>query len=112
MSRYLAAGVPVAIATDDEGVSRSDLSEELARAVVEHQLGWRDVKTMARRSLEHAFLPGASLWKVPDTTVLADACAKSATAKSCKSLLASSERAKLQLELEEQLAAFEKSVAQ
>ena len=59
---YLKAGVPVALATDDEGVSRSEMTREYERAVLDQGLDYVTLKKMARTSLEHAFLPGASLW--------------------------------------------------
>ena len=60
--RYRAAGVPVALATDDPGVSRIDITHEYVFATQEYDLRWRDLKELARASLEHAFLPGRSLW--------------------------------------------------
>ena len=59
---YRKFGVPVALATDDEGVSRSDMTQEYVRAVQTYALSYADLKYMARQSLEHNFLPGASLW--------------------------------------------------
>src|SRR5580693_2279249 len=59
---YMKYDVPVALATDDEGVSRSDLTHEYLRAVESYHLSYSDLKRMARQSLEHSFLPGQSLW--------------------------------------------------
>ena len=60
---YMKYGVPVALATDDEGVSRSDMTHEYLRAVETYDfISYRDLKRMARMSLEHSFLPGPSLW--------------------------------------------------
>jgi adenosine deaminase len=53
---YLAAGVPVVLATDDAGVSRIDLTNEYVRAAREHGLGYRTLKAIARNSLVHSFL--------------------------------------------------------
>lgn len=56
---YRRFGVPVALATDDEGVSRTDLTGQFEQAVTDHGMGYRALKRMARDSLEHAFLaPG------------------------------------------------------
>jgi hypothetical protein len=52
---YLEAGVPVALVTDDEGVSRTTLTREYQRAVEEHDLDYWALRRMARASLEHAF---------------------------------------------------------
>ncbi|NIO06860.1 MAG: adenosine deaminase, partial [Deltaproteobacteria bacterium] len=60
---YMAAGVPVTLATDDEGVERIDLTHEYVRAVLDYDLTYDDVKTLSRNGLEYAFLPGTSLWK-------------------------------------------------
>ena len=106
LGRYLAAGVPVALATDDPGVSRSDLTAENVRAVVDQHLGYVTLKAMARASLEHAFVPGESLWHGGIPGDPAPACA-SPSAPSCAALLARSERARLQQHLETELAAFE-----
>jgi len=62
LSAYLAAGVPVALSTDDEGVSRIDLTHEYVRAAMEFGLGYADLKKIARNAIEYSFLPGADLW--------------------------------------------------
>jgi len=54
---YRMFGVPVALATDDEGVSRIDLTHEYVRAVQTYDLHYVDLKHMVRTSLEHSFLP-------------------------------------------------------
>ena len=54
---YLEHGVPVVIATDDEGVSRTDLTHEYQRAVTTYDLDYATVKSLSRASLEHSFLP-------------------------------------------------------
>ena len=113
LPEYRAAHVPVALSTDDEGVSRIDLTHEYVRAAMEYGLGYLDLKAMARTSLEHSFLPGESLWAKPDDfTYAKPACAgqvlgsASPTAK-CQALLGSSERAAQQWELERRFTAFE-----
>jgi adenosine deaminase len=53
---YVRHHVPVALATDDEGVSRTDLTEQYELAVRRHGLGYRALKRIARDSLVHAFL--------------------------------------------------------
>ncbi len=52
---YLAAGVPVTLSTDDEGVSRSEMTMEYVRAAQDQELGYRDLKAMVRASLRHSF---------------------------------------------------------
>lgn len=53
---YRKYNVPVALATDDEGVSRSDMTHEYLRAFETYNLTYADLKRMARQSLEHSFL--------------------------------------------------------
>jgi adenosine deaminase len=107
--------VPVALSTDDEGVSRIDLTTEYVRAVETYKLGYADLKQMARTGLEHSFLPGASLWSKPDDfSRTATACAKDTLgaekpSKACAAFLGSSERAKQQWELEQRFRIFEES---
>jgi adenosine deaminase len=116
LPEYRAAHVPVALSTDDEGVSRIDLTHEYVRAAMEYGLGYLDLKAMVRTSLEHSFLPGDSLWQKPDDfTHVKAACAgqtlgaASPTVK-CKAMLDSSQRATQQWELERRLNAFESSL--
>jgi len=52
---YRKYGVPVELSTDDEGVSRSDLTNEFQRAVLSYQLSYADVKQLARNSIEYSF---------------------------------------------------------
>ena len=53
---YLEHGVPMVIATDDEGVSRTDLTHEYQRAVTTYNLDYATVKQLSQASLEHSFL--------------------------------------------------------
>jgi adenosine deaminase len=107
-------GVPVALATDDEGVNRSDLTHEYLRAVETYHLSYADLKRMSRQSLEHAFLPGESLWKDTKLIFRANpACAGEAAGAAkpsagCEQFLSGSERAREQWKLEGQFAEFEK----
>jgi adenosine deaminase len=110
---YRAAKVPVALSTDDEGVSRIDLTQEYVRAAQEYRLNYLDLKKMARTGIEHSFLPGASLWVRPDEfTVAAAACKGQALgadkpAAACRALLEGSEKAASAWELERRFRAFE-----
>lgn len=110
---YRQFGVPVALATDDEGVSRIDLTHEYVRAVQTYNLSYRDLKQMVRTSLEHNFLPGESLWRAPDNfTQTVSACAKDSLgsekpSSACSAFLKSSEKATQQWELERRFRQFE-----
>jgi adenosine deaminase len=110
---YRRAGVPVALSTDDEGVSRIDLTHEYTRAAEEYSLSYAELKQMARTGMEHNFLPGKSLWAEEDKfSVPAAACrgqmlgAEKATG-SCKTFLDGSEKAAAQWELERRFKVFE-----
>ena len=56
---YMKYEVPVALATDDQGVSRSDMTHEYLLAAESYNLSYSDLKHMARQSLEHSFLSPA-----------------------------------------------------
>ena len=110
---YRAAHVPVALSTDDEGVSRIDLTHEYTRAVLDFHLTYLDLKQMARTSMEHAFLPGPSLWLHPDKfTEPVSPCAHGtlgaeSPTPDCLAFLNSSEKAAEQWELEHRYKVFE-----
>jgi adenosine deaminase len=113
---YRAAGVPIALSTDDEGVSRIDLTHEYTRAALEFNLSYLDLKNSARTSIEHSFLPGPSLWQKPDSftkTVLACESqplgAANPTPK-CLAFLQSSEKAAEQWQLEHRFDLFESAL--
>ena len=112
-SLYRKFGVPVALATDDEGISRIDLTHEYVRAVETYGLSYADLKHMVRNSLEYSFLPGASLWASPDYDRLASTCEGDAGAdkpsSACDTFLKGSEKAAQQWELEKRFRVFEAS---
>jgi adenosine deaminase len=113
LSEYMRAGVPVALATDDEGVARSDMTHEYLRGAEDQKLSYLQLKTMARTSVEHAFLPGGSLWQEGKGRVVVKECAgdipgASPQSVSCQKFTESSEKARLQWELEGQFREFER----
>jgi adenosine deaminase len=116
LAAYLAAHVPFSLSTDDEGVSRIDLTHEYARAVAEQDLSYVDLKHSARDSLEHSFLPGESLWAQPDNyDHLKSVCdaviiTNSSPSDACRRFLNANEKAAQQWELERRVATFEASV--
>jgi adenosine deaminase len=112
---YRKFSVPVALSTDDEGVSRIDLTHEYVRAVETYGVHYADLKQMVRTGLEHSFLPGASLWAGRDVfSRAASACSATPLgsekpSEACESFLQSSEKASQQWELERRFRAFETS---
>jgi adenosine deaminase len=114
LAMYLAAGVPVVLATDDQGVSRSSLANEYVIAALDQHLTYRQLKTITRDSLEHSFLPGASLWTNVAQAKPVSACVATDTMgvgdvpnAGCQQFLDTSERAALQWELERRFRVFE-----
>ena len=113
---YLKYGVPAALATDDQGVSRSDITAEYVRATQAYLLTYRQLKQFARESLEHSFLSGVSLWADLQLTSTVPACASdrrgaSSPSDSCRSILDKSARARLQWKLESEFEDFEQTVS-
>jgi adenosine deaminase len=110
---YRRFGVPVALSTDDEGVSRIDLTHEYVRAVETYGLRYADLKQMVRTSMEHDFLPGDSLWRAPDAfgePVAAcshDTLGAEKPSANCADFLAHSDKARAQWQLERRFGAFE-----
>jgi adenosine deaminase len=109
---YRAAHVPVALSTDDEGVSRTDITHEYVRAARDYELKYADLKQLARTGMEHNFLPGPSLWAAPDAfTAPVAACRSQALGSvpslACKAFLDASQKAAAQWELERRLNGFE-----
>ena len=105
LREYLTAGVPAVLASDDEGVSRIDLSTEYLRAAREQGLGYRQLKQLSRNALEYSFLPGTSLWHDAAAAHPAPACRRdtlgtAAPSAGCAALLAASPRAQRQWALE------------
>lgn len=116
LRQYQRHGVPVALATDDAGVLRSSITGEYLKGIREQQLNYRELKTMARASLEHAFLTGPQLVAgsepgQPTATCGSDGVGRLLLSDPCRQFLADSPKARLQWELEEALAAFEADLA-
>ena len=103
-SLYRRFGVPMALSTDDEGVSRIDLTHEYQRAYDEHNLRYQHLKELSRNSLTYSFLPGNSLWKMDDCVGLKEG---SQPTKACMDQIAGSEKAQLQWKLEQAYRVFE-----
>lgn len=108
---YMQYGVPVALSTDDEGVTRDILTTEYIKAVKTFNIDYVTLKNMVRNSINYGFLPGENLWQDHGYQRMNTVCATSFAAKqpaaACKSLLANSEKAAMQWELEKRFAAFE-----
>lgn len=108
---YLAHGVPVALATDDPGVSRDDMTNQYMRAVQEQGLTYEQLKQIARNSLEYSFVEGASLFANHDYAMVAAACTHEESPE-CVSFLTANTKARLQHNLEHRLRDFESTYGQ
>jgi adenosine deaminase/adenosine deaminase CECR1 len=115
LATYLQHGVPLALATDDEGVSRSEISREFLKAAQDQGLGYIQLKQMARNSLQYSFIDGGGLWtsEAKGKFVAVGQCAQDLaitrlTSNGCRQYLAASEKAKLQWQLEEDFRSFER----
>ena len=114
-SRLRAAGVPVALASDDPAVSRIDLTHEYEYALREYGLGDRTLKTLSRASLDYSILRGRSLWRARDAYRPRRACARDTLGerkpgRACRALLRDSEKAALQWRMERAIRSFERRV--
>ncbi len=115
---YLRYGVPVALSTDDEGVSRIDLTTEYVRAADTYKLGYRELKQMVRTGLEHSFLPGSGLWQQTGKTEAYEhpvAACRSQLGRpkaigDCATFLQANEKAREEWELESRFHVFEASL--
>jgi hypothetical protein len=119
LATYLKQGVPVALATDDEGVSRSEMTQEYFKAVQEQHLNYRQLKTMAQNSLQYSFVEGAPLWLDFERRLLVRTCSEDLQkirqrgsskkpAPACQRYLQQNPRAALQWNLEVALVEFER----
>ena len=108
---YRRHGVPITLSTDDEGVSRIDLTHEYQRAADTYDLDYGTLKQISRNALQYSFLPGAPLFGSDGAT--ASPCARARpdrdVSADCAAFLESSQKAALQWELEQRFAAFESS---
>ena len=108
---YKDAGVPMALSTDDEGVSRIDITNEYIRAVTEQGVTYADLLQLSRNSLTYSFIPGDSLWQ--KKSISNAACArdletdKSSPSPKCQTFLEASAKAMMQWKLEQNINYFE-----
>ncbi|MFB7629811.1 adenosine deaminase [Streptomyces sp. NPDC056149] len=113
---YRAYGVPIVLATDDPGVSRIDISHEYQYAATTYQLGYGELKDLARASLQYSFLPGRSLWQGnptrhgyhPVDTCRGQVPGNGTPGAACRRLLADSPKAAVEWRQEAAFASFER----
>ncbi|KLD72006.1 adenosine deaminase family protein [Xanthomonas pisi] len=112
LAMYLRAGVPVVLSTDDAGVSRADMTHEYQRAMQEQAIDYPTLKQLARNGLTYSFLPGASLWTAEGAAVpdCAAALQHDTDDAACSQFRRTSEKARLQWQLETDLAQYERTL--
>lgn len=111
---YMEYDVPMALSTDDEGVSRIDLTHEYQRATQTFDLNYARLRALSRNALQYNFLPGAALFEDTFSGEIAGPCAGESVADlrlsaDCQTFLDQSEKAALQWDLEQRFAAFDES---
>ena len=92
---YWRSGVPVLLCTDDEGVLRTNLTLEYARAAQWYKLSYPQLKWLVYNTIEYSFVPGESLYMDGNYNH------RKATVPP------GSEKARLQLDLEKRFKIFE-----
>jgi adenosine deaminase len=106
LNYYLAHHIPIVLSTDDEGVLRTDLTQEYVAAVMKQGLNYSTLKTINRNGLTYSFLPGKSLWQNPMTATPIQAC-EQFDSRSCLLFIQKNSKANLQWQLEKSLKDFE-----
>ena len=106
---YRQFNVPLTLSTDDEGVSRIDLTHEYQRAVESYELSYADIKHFSRNALEYSFAAGKSLFVQGDRV---KPCRRQAAnhdniAVECQGFLQHNKKASLQWQHEQLLMEFE-----
>ena len=74
-----------------------------------YNLTYADLKEMVRNSIEYSFAPGASYWRGRKYGAVVAGCAAGKKTSGCREYLEKNEKARLEADLEERFAAFERS---
>ncbi|MFZ0219540.1 MAG: adenosine deaminase [Candidatus Aquirickettsiella sp.] len=103
--------VPVALSTDDEGVLRTNLTEQFKLAVLNYHFSYLTLKQLVRNSIQYSFLPGASLWQDANYKHPVSSCKDSLNTgqltSCCQRFLTVNEKADGLWKLERQFVKFE-----
>ncbi|MBJ6801118.1 amidohydrolase family protein [Geomonas propionica] len=107
-TQYRAYGVPVAFASDDEGVSHANLTDEWIYGVRKYGLTRDDLQYLGRNSLQYSFMPGSPLWadvakEKPVEACSGDTPGSVTVTERCGSFLRQSAKAAAQWEYEARL---------
>jgi len=109
---YKEYGVPMALSTDDEGVSRIDITNEYQKAVNWFDLEYAELKELSRNSLQYSFLSGASLFEEYSEAHVVRECRQDFKGghdpgPKCRAFLEENDKAAEQWSLERRFEAFE-----
>jgi adenosine deaminase len=109
---YMRYKVPVTLSTDDEGVLRTNLTEQYKKAILNYHFSYAIIKMLVRNSIHYSFLPGKPLWEDDRYRRLVPVCLTSVGSPfitiQCRYFLSKNEKAHLQWALENQFLVFEK----
>jgi adenosine deaminase len=116
LALYMNAGVPLTLSTDDEGVDRTNMTEQYAIAASTFSLPYTTLKTFSRNAIAYSFLPGHALWNDHAYQEVAPACKKdwlgsNQPSATCEHYLSQNEKAHTQWELEKRFVKFEQGFA-
>lgn len=103
---YLAHNVPVVLSTDDEGVLRTDLTQQYVEAASVHGLDYPAIKQINRNALTYSFLTGKSLWEDAEHAIPVSEC-RDLNSNNCQQFTTHNEKAAVQRALELKLDNFE-----
>ena len=109
---YKEYGVPMALSTDDEGVSRIDITNEYQKAVSWFDLEYAELKELSRNSLQYSFLSGDSLFAEYSEVRVVSECRQDYKdghdpGRRCRAFLEANDRAAEQWSLERRFEEFE-----
>lgn len=103
--------VPVALSTDDEGVLRTNLTQQFEIAEANYHYPYLTLKQLVRNSIHYSFLPGTSLWQDAHyrypVAVCKDSLRSGHLSLSCQRFLDNNEKADSEWKLEQQFLGFE-----
>ncbi|QWV92392.1 hypothetical protein KP004_14405 [Geomonas oryzisoli] len=107
-AQYRAYGVPVAFASDDEGVSHANLTDEWIYGVRKYGLTRDDLQYLGRNSLQYSFMSGEPLWadvarEKPVEACSGDVPGSATPSRRCETFLKQSAKAAAQWDYEARL---------
>lgn len=106
LNDYLNHKVPVVLSTDDEGLLRTDLTQQYVEATLKHGLDYPRLKMISRNAITYSFLPGQSIWANANQGLPVESCIE-LDSPACRLFIKKNEKARLQRVLEKEFRGFE-----